>query len=262
MDPQIGRFLQIDPLAERYVYNSTYAYAENDVINSIDLEGLERGPVRYLSPSTNYAQNRRMYREVNSYVPRAGQYRNSSTYIPNQASGSAPTPANIYEPFEPGTGQQSTGPFITRGNTVGKLGTAMTEMIDDLKGQIDRVQVTTDKKVTGVTSSVMNENVSITWKTKDAENAFNDLQAGYDQQVQTIRDNNKLPAPPGAGATQQDWDNWLSESKSIMQRSETQMSLLGPSPTQQILRSVVKPDEFIKTNTDRSTLPSISQGNR
>ncbi len=42
MDPQIGRFLQIDPLAPQYAHNSTYAYAENDVIRAIDLEGLEK----------------------------------------------------------------------------------------------------------------------------------------------------------------------------------------------------------------------------
>ena len=41
MDPQIGRFTQIDPLSDKYVHNSTYAYAENRVTNSIDLEGLE-----------------------------------------------------------------------------------------------------------------------------------------------------------------------------------------------------------------------------
>ena len=41
-DPQIGRFIQIDPLASEYVYNSTYAYAENDVIRAIDVEGLEK----------------------------------------------------------------------------------------------------------------------------------------------------------------------------------------------------------------------------
>jgi RHS repeat-associated protein len=40
-DPQIGRFIEIDPLADKYVYNSTYAYAENRVINGFDLEGLE-----------------------------------------------------------------------------------------------------------------------------------------------------------------------------------------------------------------------------
>lgn len=39
---QIGRFVQIDPLAPSYVHNSTYAYAENDVVRAIDLEGLER----------------------------------------------------------------------------------------------------------------------------------------------------------------------------------------------------------------------------
>ncbi|WP_146865113.1 RHS repeat-associated core domain-containing protein, partial [Chitinophaga cymbidii] len=41
MDPQIGRFLQVDPLASSYVHNSTYAYAENKVTTGIDLEGLE-----------------------------------------------------------------------------------------------------------------------------------------------------------------------------------------------------------------------------
>lgn len=40
-DPQIGRFIAIDPLADKYVYNTTYAYAENRPIDGIDLEGLE-----------------------------------------------------------------------------------------------------------------------------------------------------------------------------------------------------------------------------
>ena len=40
-DPQIGRFIEIDPLAEDYVYNSTYAFSENKVTNHVELEGLE-----------------------------------------------------------------------------------------------------------------------------------------------------------------------------------------------------------------------------
>jgi RHS repeat-associated protein len=40
-DPQIGRFTQIDPLTDSFVYNSTYAYAENKLGMGFDLEGLE-----------------------------------------------------------------------------------------------------------------------------------------------------------------------------------------------------------------------------
>jgi RHS repeat-associated protein len=40
-DPQIGRFIEIDPLAEEYVYNSTYAFSENKVTGHVELEGLE-----------------------------------------------------------------------------------------------------------------------------------------------------------------------------------------------------------------------------
>lgn len=41
-DPRIGKFLSVDPLGAEYPWNSPYAYAENDVIRSIDLDGLEK----------------------------------------------------------------------------------------------------------------------------------------------------------------------------------------------------------------------------
>jgi len=40
-DPRVGRFLSLDPLAKTYPWNSPYAFAENRVIDGIDLEGLE-----------------------------------------------------------------------------------------------------------------------------------------------------------------------------------------------------------------------------
>lgn len=40
-DSRLGKFLSVDPLASSYPWNSTYAFAENDVIRCIDLEGLE-----------------------------------------------------------------------------------------------------------------------------------------------------------------------------------------------------------------------------
>ncbi len=41
-DSRIGRFLSQDPLRKDFPWNSTYAFAENDVIRAIDLEGLEK----------------------------------------------------------------------------------------------------------------------------------------------------------------------------------------------------------------------------
>ncbi len=40
-DPAIGRFISVDPLSEKYVHNSTYAFSENKVTARIELEGLE-----------------------------------------------------------------------------------------------------------------------------------------------------------------------------------------------------------------------------
>ncbi len=42
-DPATGRFWQIDPLAEDYMYNSTYAFQENKMGMGVELEGLELG---------------------------------------------------------------------------------------------------------------------------------------------------------------------------------------------------------------------------
>ncbi len=40
-DPQIGRFIEIDPLSADYEYNSTYAFSEDKVTTHVELEGLE-----------------------------------------------------------------------------------------------------------------------------------------------------------------------------------------------------------------------------
>ncbi|MBL0913750.1 MAG: hypothetical protein IBJ09_15395, partial [Bacteroidia bacterium] len=40
-DPRIGRFFTVDPLAAQYAYNSPYAFSENKVVHTIELEGME-----------------------------------------------------------------------------------------------------------------------------------------------------------------------------------------------------------------------------
>ncbi|MGB3525011.1 MAG: hypothetical protein WBB32_03475 [Flavobacteriales bacterium] len=44
----MGRFLSLDPLAVKYVWNSPYAFSENRVIDGIDFEGLEHLNNKYL----------------------------------------------------------------------------------------------------------------------------------------------------------------------------------------------------------------------
>jgi hypothetical protein len=47
-DYAIGRFMCVDPLAEKYAYNSTYAFQENKMGMGRELEGLELMPWDYL----------------------------------------------------------------------------------------------------------------------------------------------------------------------------------------------------------------------
>jgi RHS repeat-associated protein len=54
-DSQIGRFVEIDPLSEKYEYNSTYAFSENKVTSHVELEGLESVPIPIANPTGNPA---------------------------------------------------------------------------------------------------------------------------------------------------------------------------------------------------------------
>lgn len=41
-DPRVGRFFAVDPLSPKYPWNSSYAFSENNVMDAIELEGLEK----------------------------------------------------------------------------------------------------------------------------------------------------------------------------------------------------------------------------
>ena len=256
-DPQIGRFIQVDPLSSSYPHYSVYAYAGNDVVNSIDIEGLEPGPVRYMSPSF-YTQQQRSYRQINSFVPRVTSYRNSGSFIPNQANFNPSRPANIYEDFTPGTGDQHNGPFITRNNTIGQLSVKLTELVDDLKSQIERVNVTTDNIFSSNGKTTLTK-ADIKWTNKEAEAKFNQAQGAYDNKVNEIRQagNNRLPEPPGKNATSEEWRSYLQTMQTVMGEVSFQIALLGPSPTQQIINSTQQGNDFNRVNTTYTPLPEV-----
>ena len=63
-DPTIGRFFNVDPLAEDYVYNGPYNFAENRVIDGIELEGLEWKSVKDDDGNTSLTLNVQLYNDA------------------------------------------------------------------------------------------------------------------------------------------------------------------------------------------------------
>ena len=53
-DPRVGRFFAVDPLFKTYPSNSPFAFSQNDVIRSIELEGLEKKVVEVARDNQGY----------------------------------------------------------------------------------------------------------------------------------------------------------------------------------------------------------------
>jgi RHS repeat-associated protein len=59
-DPRLGRFLSFDPLAPDYPWNSPYAFSENQMIDAVELEGLEKYELRFLDPNLENATEQQL----------------------------------------------------------------------------------------------------------------------------------------------------------------------------------------------------------
>jgi len=83
-DPQIGRFIEIDPLAHDYRHNSTYAFSENRVTDGRELEGLEYVSIHHYTNGMNGIKRHYMSsdKEINKiHGTTSGPY-NSVSYGP------------------------------------------------------------------------------------------------------------------------------------------------------------------------------------
>ena len=58
-DPALGRFISIDPLAEEYSHNSTFAFAENKLGLGMEYEGLELAPFEQMHARQVIEQNKK-----------------------------------------------------------------------------------------------------------------------------------------------------------------------------------------------------------
>jgi RHS repeat-associated protein len=84
-DPTIGRFFNVDPLDDQYVYHSPYAFSENHVTVHVELEGLEKV---YIFDQASNPNNKRTYTSdiyvMSNNMKVFGPYRGST--FPNSAT--------------------------------------------------------------------------------------------------------------------------------------------------------------------------------
>jgi RHS repeat-associated protein len=84
-DPQTGRFLQVDPLAEDYRYQSAYNFSENRVTDGIELEGLEYVAIHHFADGTVHIKE--YYKMTDKEIEKeggttSGTFYNSAAYGP------------------------------------------------------------------------------------------------------------------------------------------------------------------------------------
>jgi RHS repeat-associated protein len=84
--PEIGRFFNVDPLADKYVYNSPYAFSENHVTSHAELEGLEKVTVitaefvanqkgRTVNTGNHLETDRKVYNKNFNEAPNGGDFK-------------------------------------------------------------------------------------------------------------------------------------------------------------------------------------------
>ncbi len=167
----IGRFFNVDPLAEKYVYNSPYAFSENHVVAHRELEGLEK-------VSVNKKRTDRMQRATNRELGRRSEGRSPNlSVIPlenttktrvesgatgnnflNGERGEKPVPARMepfsetrnleITPFNYSGTAESAGQNIFSGNTVIPKGAVVenavlnisVEVVDGASPQVITIQ--------------------------------------------------------------------------------------------------------------------------
>jgi len=95
-DYAIGRFMCIDPLAEKYPYNSTYAIQENKMGMGIELEGLELAPKNPFTGFENYVKSKynSAVTKIQTMVSHINTYKREKTEISHRDIGSTSTSKN------------------------------------------------------------------------------------------------------------------------------------------------------------------------
>ena len=87
-NPSIGRFFNVDPLADSYVHNSPYAFSENKVVAHVELEGLESVP--FMKEARQFENSVKSFQKGIGDVKKAAGKFISSLFKEGDGSGDLP----------------------------------------------------------------------------------------------------------------------------------------------------------------------------
>jgi RHS repeat-associated protein len=162
--PDIGRFFNVDPLAEDYFHNSPYAFSENHVTAHVELEGLEK--INFMAVLFEPHKSGDLKVIENRIIDRRSEIRNKTIHsITTHTDPSKALKANV----DLGSGKHSGLGNIQTGESMGEevfdmvttwgdtdnfsydFETQKTEEGSQIQGQIDGTSFSIDVEVTDET---------------------------------------------------------------------------------------------------------------
>lgn len=168
-DSRLGRFMELDPFANEFAWNSPYCYAENDIIRAIDIEGLEKWIVTLnwsgsgevtatiiLSSEWIKNQSNGVEIEIHNNLGMEGRFKGLTDYL-NQTSWNGKNIMAPYDQYDPSSGKimitQNPYPFGKMASNTDAPQCLIMFKIDKVKLlKIDDplpTETMSDKKVTG-----------------------------------------------------------------------------------------------------------------
>lgn len=254
--PDIGRFFNIDPLADDYVHNSPYAFSENKVVSHVELEGLESVNVNSRSyRAARYGGNSASLRNAASeaarianrppgfvtMTPRESTYfRRTTRYSLNRGGGAS----NNYG-RTPNAGDESNADNThSFGNRSGNALKVALDIADNAKSIINsagEIRVVESFSEPGfyLGSDIIVGNEETTYQLNQLDNAFNQAVFGIAMD----------------GMSHEEWSN-LKPGERLLRLGRAYMSA-GPSPSQMAREKAEEAKRNSNGESEETSLPFI-----
>ena len=262
--PDIGRFFNVDPLADKFYHLSPYAFSGNQVTAHIELEGLE--PIRAPLPSARprlfrpdggngtsirdvAAEAARQYNTGFATIGRgeAGTFRRTTTFSTGRGEGSRVSAGNTFGRSDNSGGvTDNTHGFGNAGGNLGKVLVDITKAVDNILENSNTIQVT-ESFLEADIGTQFSLGKGITVDNNGTTMLLEDLQQSYNKTVQGLAQGD---------LSNEEWTNLNETERSGRLLGATLQA--GESPLTRVLNAIQSGE--IK-NIEEKRLPTISQGN-